>query len=186
MAKNKKRNRNQQRPAPQSRSHQAPVSTTETNASVRQDAAPLANDAPAADVQTIAQQRAKHALDKINGYASRDGDVQKRFGSYVSSLGPMILMNGFGQAAAFYLANKKGEHRDVLDMLDAWLTGEGKPLHGVTGNHLVDRIVKLDVHRYRLAQAEALAYLDWLKKFTKAFLMSEADETEEKNEPATV
>jgi len=126
--------------------------------------------------QTIAQQRAAHALEKINEYKNGDGDAQKRFNSYVTSFGPMILMNGFGQAAAFYLANNKSEHRDVLDMLDGWLTGKGRPLHGVAGDHLVDRIVNLDVHGYRLAQAEALAYLDWLKKFAKAFLASDGDE----------
>ncbi len=132
----------------------------------------------------LAQMRAKHALEKIKAYKTANApDAQKRFNAYVSSLGPMILMNGLGQACAFYLANKKTEHRDVLKILDDWLKTEGRPLHAMsTKGHIVERIVNVDADVYRLARVEALAYLDWLKKFAKAFLASEADQNENNGE----
>ncbi len=129
---------------------------------------------------TIAQKRAKHALDSITAYQAKTtgkDDEQKRFNSYVASFGPMILMNGFGQACAFYIANKKSEHRDVLKAVEEWLKKEGRPFHGQQG-HIVQCITNCDKHIYRMAQIEALAYLDWLKKFAKAFLKSEEGDTQ--------
>jgi len=135
--------------------------------------------------QTIAQQRAKHALKKIMEYKDEPAEKQKKFNSYVSSLGPMILMNGLGQACAFYLANKNNEYRDVLKILDDWLVSEGRPMAGKRDKaHIVERIVDIDAHEYQLAQVEALAYLDWLKKFAKAFLKSEAEDAEEAEDAA--
>ena len=122
--------------------------------------------------QILAQERAKHALKKITAYENKSQDEQKLFNSYVASFGPMILMNGFGQACAFYMANKKSEHKDVLNAVEEWLKKEGRPFHGKEG-HIVQCITECDMSRYRLAQVEALAYLDWLKKFSKAFLNSE-------------
>ncbi len=149
-------------------------------------------------IQTIAQRRAKHALDAITSFTPAPGpsetkedkkkrlDKQKRFNSYVSSFGPMILMNGFGQACAFYMANNKSdksERRDALNMLDNWLVGEGRPLAGKRDkNNIVERIIRINAHEYQLAQVEALAYLDWLKKFAKAFLKSEAEDAEEEED----
>jgi CRISPR-associated protein Cmr5 len=122
--------------------------------------------------QTLAQQRAKHALEKITGYQSRPDDAQKRFNSYVASLGPMILMNGFGQACAFYIANEKSEHKDVLQAVEEWLKKKGRPFHE-REEDIIRCITNGDERTYRLARLEALAYLDWLKKFAKAFLKSE-------------
>ena len=122
--------------------------------------------------QTIAQARAKHALGRITAYQVKDDDKQKRFNSYVAAFGPMILMSGFGQACAFYLANKKSEHKDVLDAVEDWLGSEGKPFYGLQG-HIIECITSVEKSTYRLAQIETLAYLDWLKKFAKAFLKSD-------------
>lgn len=125
--------------------------------------------------QTVAQMRAKHALGRITSYQTvyqTEEDKQKRFNSYTASFGPMILMSGFGQACAFYVANKKTEHKDVLDAVEAWLQEKGRPFHGQNGN-IIACITSSDSSTYRLAQIETLAYLDWLKKFGKAFLKSE-------------
>ena len=121
--------------------------------------------------QTVAQMRAKHALGRITSYQTEE-DKQKRFNSYIASFGPMILMSGFGQACAFYVANKKTEHKEVLDAVEDWLKKEGRPFHGQDDN-IIQCITNCDSSTYRLAQIETLAYLDWLKKFGKAFLKSE-------------
>lgn len=85
----------------------------------------------------------------------------------------MILMSGFGQACAFYLS-KGGTMKLVYGALESWLTSTGRPydLYGRDRN-LMKAITQCDAARYRLAQIEALAYLDWLKKFARAFLKDE-------------
>lgn len=133
--------------------------------------------------QTIAQQRAKHALgivcgtDDKGGFKGKPPASQKKLNSYIAGFGPMILMNGFGQACAFYLANNEEEHRDVYDAIAQWLARPGRPYEDKTD--LMQAIVDNDVATYRLAQAEALAYLDWLKKFAKAFLKNEKESDKE-------
>ncbi len=133
--------------------------------------------------QTVAQKRAKHALNIVCGVGDKPGfkgksaTSQKKINSYIAGFGPMILMNGFGQACAFYLANNEEEHQDVYDAIAQWLTSSDRPYAGE--RDLMQAIVNSDVTSYRLAQTEALAYLDWLKKFAKAFLKDEKESNEE-------
>ncbi len=134
-------------------------------------------------LQTIAQKRAKDALEKIRAYEGESSEKQKRINSYVSSFGPMILMNGFGQACAFYIANNKEEHLEVFKILEGWLKSDGQVFYGEHSS-LMECITTCNASRYQLAQVEALAYLDWLKKFAKAFLKSDADDTEEAEDAA--
>lgn len=135
--------------------------------------------------QTIAQKRAKHALNMVcgadgnSGFMKKSVKSQKKLNSYIAGFGPMILMNGFGQACAFYLSSKEKEHQDVYKAVAAWLSSSGRPFDG--NQDLMNAIVNSNVSTYRLAQTEAMAYLDWLKKFSKAFLKSEEDTSNEKN-----
>jgi len=134
--------------------------------------------------QTIAQQRAKHALAIVCGgegrvstaFTKKGPEQQKKLNSYIASLGPMILMNGLGQAAAFYRSNKE-EHVLVYTALEEWLSEPGRPYAGKS--NLMEAITNSDINEYRFAQMEALAYLDWLKKFGKAFLKREEDSATE-------
>jgi CRISPR-associated protein Cmr5 len=97
--------------------------------------------------------------------------------SCVESLPAAIVMNGFGQACATLLAKAGGAsgdtdaHRLVYDHLEDWLCvcvamGLKKPL--------MQAVVHSDQSKYCHAQAEALAYLVWLKKFAQAFLPRQA------------
>ncbi|MCI0590006.1 MAG: type III-B CRISPR module-associated protein Cmr5 [Gammaproteobacteria bacterium] len=126
--------------------------------------------------QSLAQRRAKDALDKINRLTNYDNYL-----SYVNALPAAILMNGLGQAMATELASAerdtKGKiknndpHLLLYGHLSTWLCGteEDAPYR----NHpagLMDAIVSHDEDYYLRAQAEAMAYLEWLKKFANAFL----------------
>jgi CRISPR-associated protein Cmr5 len=130
-------------------------------------------------MQTIAQQRARFALERVQqAKHALDADKQKQFNARASELPAMIQMNGLGQAAAFY--RMKGEthaHRQLYDLVSAWLcrhpgqpewsTDEG--VYRAEGD-LLEGIAQRDMHTYRRAQAEALALMDWVKKFAKAYL----------------
>lgn len=117
--------------------------------------------------QTLQQQRAAHALDKVQALvALKDGDKLK---ARASELPFMIHTNGLGQAAAFFKSKKDKDGYDHLyRILSSWLTSEGRPFAGQ--GDLMQAITSADMHLYRVAQAEAMHYMDWVKKFAKAYL----------------
>lgn len=133
-------------------------------------------------MQTLEQTRARHALDKMRGI-QRDypEEVQQKFVSYVESLPATILANGLGQAAATLLAQAKGDERDahylLYQALQDWLCRNDPqaPYRGET--KLMDAIVNHDRTTYLRAQAEALAWLEWLKKFAVAFFKKQEIES---------
>ncbi|CAH1388341.1 type III-B CRISPR module-associated protein Cmr5 [Candidatus Nitrotoga sp. M5] len=124
-------------------------------------------------MQTMQQRRAKYALEKVEA-AKNNGISQKEFKSYAASFPPMIQMNGLGQAAAFYRSkgseeNAKGKaYLALYKLLSGWLKEPGQPYAG--SDDLLKGITSENMHTYRLAQAEALLLLDWVKKFAKAYM----------------
>jgi CRISPR-associated protein Cmr5 len=133
---------------------------------------------------TLAQKRAAHALKQIEALNGKGG----KYKSYVQALPATILMNGLGQALAMELAaadRNKGDHdahKLIYLHLESWLCG--KPPHQAKApSNLVHSdapykgepdvlkaIISKPEKDYLLAQAEALAYLDWLKTFASAYL----------------
>lgn len=122
--------------------------------------------------QTIQQQRAKYALEQVRAALNRNVNG-KEYKSYASGLPAMIHMNGLGQAAAFY-KSKGGTHGELYNLLSGWLCQQGQPYAGC--NDLLKGITTQDMHKYRLAQAEAQALMDWVKKFAKAFMTDGDDD----------
>lgn len=110
-------------------------------------------------MQSIEQERAKSAL----AWAEKGVDSETL--SAVTGLPATILMNGLGQTAAFY-KSKGGKHEALYELLSGWLKKTGKPY---AGKDLLNGITQSDAKTYRAAQAEALAYLQWVKKFAKAY-----------------
>ncbi|NDP59532.1 MAG: type III-B CRISPR module-associated protein Cmr5 [Oxalobacteraceae bacterium] len=125
-------------------------------------------------MQTLQQQRAKHALEKVRGLeALRDGD---KFKSRASELPFMIHVNGLGQAAAFFRSKSKDGYPELSLVLSSWLCrpeqisqpGRTHPFAGK--QDLMQAITECSLHDYRVAQAEAMQYMDWVKKFANAYL----------------
>lgn len=123
-------------------------------------------------MQTIQQQRAKYALERVQNAANNHRINHKEYKSYASSLPAMIHMNGLGQAAAFF-KSKGDTHGELYNLLSGWLCQPGQPYTGC--ENLLEGITTKDMHQYRLAQAEAQALMDWVKKFAKAFMITEED-----------
>ncbi|MCP4702570.1 MAG: type III-B CRISPR module-associated protein Cmr5 [Gammaproteobacteria bacterium] len=118
-------------------------------------------------MQGIQQRRAAYALEQVQA-AARDSKVnQKEYKSYAYSLPAMIHINGLGQAAAFF-KSKGGTHERLYDLLSEWLTRKEQPYHDK--NDLLAGITQENMRQYRLAQAEAQALMDWVKKFAKAYM----------------
>ncbi len=118
-------------------------------------------------MQTLQQERARHALGKVQSWvALNDGAKLK---ARTSELPFMIHANGLGQAAAFFKSKKNKDGYDVVLLaLQDWMAQPSRPFAGKTD--LMRAIVEADLATYRLAQAEAMAYMDWVKKFASAYL----------------
>ncbi|MDI6718598.1 MAG: type III-B CRISPR module-associated protein Cmr5 [Methanomicrobiales archaeon] len=136
-------------------------------------------------MRTLEQERAKHAWEVVNEIRKSDTG---HFRSYVERLPASILVNGLGQALAAELAaaefataekagaDKKSEkerrdreaHRRLYTALEKWIVEKRGIYRSEEG--LMKGIVNGTQEQYILAQAEALAYLEWLKKFARAFL----------------
>lgn len=123
-------------------------------------------------MQTMQQKRAQYALQGVKEAAQKYKENKaflKEYKSYAAAFPAMIHMNGLGQAAAFY-RSKGGTHQELYKLLSGWLCQEGQPF---PEKDLLEGITSSDMHAYRLAQAEAQALMDWVKKFAKAYMADE-------------
>lgn len=129
--------------------------------------------------QTLEQKRAKHALDKIKSLQGKPG----KYVTYIKALPAAILMNGLGQALATERAAAKNDqaHRNLATHVSDWLLSDaaGTKYANPDGSKasnpdpsltLLTRMVEGNQDAYLWAQAEAMAYVTWLKKFANAFL----------------
>lgn len=126
-------------------------------------------------MKTIEHQRAANALQRVNNLADRASGFRRRYRSYVERLGPSIVMNGLGQALATERA-AAGElpqtedaqaHYELYLSLQLWLCREPDGIYPTAAN-LMTAIVENGEPLYLRAQAEALAWLVWHKKFCRA------------------
>lgn len=130
-------------------------------------------------VKTLQQRRAEHALLMIRKAKDKFQDKvnRSRFVSYAENAPASVLINGLGQAAATLCAQAKGDSNDphmaVYEALQDWLcrSDDAAPYRSHLGNKsLLTAITREERDSYLRAQAEALAYLEWYKKFAVAFL----------------
>ncbi|OQB28965.1 MAG: CRISPR system Cmr subunit Cmr5 [Euryarchaeota archaeon ADurb.Bin190] len=126
---------------------------------------------------SLEQRRAARALKSAKEI--RNKSYASKFRSYVERLPASIVMNGLGQALASEFAAGRGDkgeidseaHEKLFNEIEDWLLKERKIYSEKTD--LMSSIVSGSQEQYILAQAEALAYLEWLKKFSQAFLKKE-------------
>jgi CRISPR-associated protein Cmr5 len=131
--------------------------------------------AGAEPARTVEQRRAAHAMARVPPEKAGD-ELRKRYRAYVDRLGPAILMNGLGQALATERAaagakrdRPEGQAHDLLyKNVESWLC-RGEGVYAPPGD-LLAAIVGGSEALYLQAQAEALAWLVWHKKFCRAYL----------------
>ena len=119
-------------------------------------------------LRTLEQKRAKHAWDCVQEVKSQPFASDYR--SIAVKVPSLILTNGLGQTLAFLRAKGEGEpgneHEILYQHIEEWLQ---KQL-GINKN-LLDWLVNTATsQQYRLATMEALALLQWLKRFAEAEL----------------
>ena len=131
-----------------------------------------------------AQKRAADALEKVK--ALRDRNDYGNYRSYVKALPAKVIMNGLGQALAMEKAGAQAKneviragHEKLFKHMQDWLlTGwEHKPKRYRDKTDILAAITQGEESDYIRAQGEAMAYVEWLKKFAVAYL-------EDKDDPA--
>lgn len=126
--------------------------------------------------KTLEQERAKDALNKVKALLKQaeadkaKADSNDKYASYVKSLPATILMNGLGQAAATLMASTASEHKLLYRHLQGWLCRNDSAAPYQGADDLLDAITVNSRESFIRAQAEALSWLTWLKKFAAAYL----------------
>ena len=145
-------------------------------------AAPQSQTPTAAD-RNVEQRRAAYALacirdvERLKVGEGPKADLPKNYRSYISGFPATILVNGLGQASASILAQSRGQdtaHKRIYQHLSGWLCG-GDPQSPYPKGDLIEHLTHHDQATYLRAQAEALAVLEWLKRFAVAFLSDPSD-----------
>jgi CRISPR-associated protein Cmr5 len=124
--------------------------------------------------QTVEQARAQFALGRVQDVKGKQARLAGRYRQEIMGLPAMILSNGLGQTLAFLKAKSEGgrtrnEHDAAYQHLSDWVRLQLK-----LPKDLLESITEMDVNTYRLAQAEALAVLGWLKRFVESEIPDEA------------
>lgn len=129
-------------------------------------------------MRTLEQLRAHDALQSIHNLPNDDA-LRQWYRTYTERLAPGILMNGLGQALASEQAAagdkgdenkdpKKRAHALLYRNVQRWLCREGGIYPGAS--EVLQAMMQEDQSHYVRAQAEALAWLEWHKKFCRAYL----------------
>ncbi|MDO8723567.1 MAG: type III-B CRISPR module-associated protein Cmr5 [Syntrophales bacterium] len=129
-------------------------------------------------MRTMAQKRAEYALERV--LLIKD---KKDFQSFSAGAPSMILQNGFGQTLAFWLAKgtkdskikNNDKHVELFDMVKDWLSLKTKDINNSFANEkdrtkLMKELTTMEQRQYLSAQNEALALLEWVKRFANADL----------------
>jgi CRISPR-associated protein Cmr5 len=121
-------------------------------------------------MRTMAQKRAEHALQET--LAARSSIDKEKFKSFSAGAPSMILQNGFGQALAFWLAKGKAEHMAIFHILTGWLKITDGNNFGDCRQpkDFIHKLSVMNQREYLQNQNEALALLEWVKRFANADL----------------
>ncbi len=127
-------------------------------------------------MKTLEQKRAEAALKRVSELDAQSDGFKRRYRAYVERLCPTIVMNGLGQALATEWAaagarktEEERAHYELCLSVKDWLCREGGVYDPASSpGELLKFITENDEKSYLRAQAEALAWLVWHKKFCRA------------------
>ena len=117
-------------------------------------------------MRTRGQERAEFALNKV---VSIPPDKKEKFKPFSKGAPSMILQNGFGQTLAFWISKDKDEHMTMFNIVKEWLCLNNLA-EGQNKADFIRSIAKMDQTKYFTAQKEALALLEWVKRYANAGL----------------
>ena len=121
--------------------------------------------------------RARFAFDAVKRHVEDNSVENSEYKSYVKSFPAMILQNGFGNAMAFAFSKSFSDKKKktwfyVLEDIINWIKNDGKQkeLKKEDVEHFLDELLKKDSASYRVWQQEALALLNWTRRFAEGMI----------------
>lgn len=135
-------------------------------------------------MRSLSQERAAFALQKVQDILNDHNDLKeslnnKNYKSFIAGVPTMILQNGFGQALAFWAskAKEKKENKEgyTLEIIREWFNDEKNPLRlkSTDTKSFINTLIGKNQREFLQYQQEALAMLEWFKRFANAFLSEE-------------
>lgn len=135
----------------------------------------------------LSNKRANFALQEVLAlFEKQDADQKKDFKNFVAGAPAMIQQNGFGQALAFWLAKDQGKgdtkYRRLFNMVVKWLSLKKDDVNNniisteapqENYRTVMDELSGMDQRKYLDAQKEAMAVLEWIKRFAHAYAPKE-------------
>jgi len=127
--------------------------------------------------KTLEQQRAQRAWECVQEVTSKPQEFKKKYGSLARKVPMLVLTNGLGQTLAFLKAKGKNdsadEHTVLFHHLSRWVLDQVAPGTSSSNGDLLQWVLSNDSAAYRRAMTEAMAFLNWLKRFAEAELPAE-------------
>lgn len=128
-------------------------------------------------MRTLGQKRAAFALQQV---LNNKCNSPKEFKNFCAGAPSIILQNGFGQALAFWYAkgksNEVDKHQVLLDIIMNWLNYQDGDVRNEfiqpcqKTKDMVAALSEMSQSEYLSAQGEALALLEWVKRYANALL----------------
>jgi CRISPR-associated protein Cmr5 len=116
----------------------------------------------------LERQRADVAWQNIQ--AVKTQSYEGKYGSLARKMPTLIQINGLAQTLAFLKSKGKEHHNEAFNHLSNWFCSR---FNWNSDTDLLNQVIHMDSPIYRLATNEALAFLQWLKRFAEAELTSE-------------
>lgn len=119
-------------------------------------------------MNTIGQQRSAYALESV---LSSELRKDEGYANFTAGAPSMILQNGFGQSMAFWLQKSKTmpKYNELLEILRDWLNKRDL-IKSNDKKEFIKNISVVEQVTYLAAQKEALALLEWVKRYANAGL----------------
>lgn len=117
---------------------------------------------------TKEQERSAFALKMIEKEFPQG--VDKDSANFIVGAPTMILTNGIAQSLAFLLSNRsKPKQYLVFRVIRSWLSTQVDKLKADSEILFLQKFSSLDHNEYLNTQNEALAMLQWFKRYARAF-----------------
>lgn len=120
-------------------------------------------------MQTKQQERAKYALEAIESLMEGNGKLSKELATFIVGMPNMILSNGLGQTMAFLLSKGGGKYRQVYESMKGWLVENKNISNKGSDIAFLTQFNEIDQAAYLKAQRETLRFLEWFKRYARAF-----------------
>lgn len=111
------------------------------------------------------QVRASAAFKAVELQIKTSPETKEEYRQELQQLPSRILVSGLGQTLAFY-ASKGGVHKSIGNQLAHFLS-DGKYTDTIL---FLNQIMGMKASDYRQATRQALAYGEWLKRYSKALI----------------